>query len=53
MTIRRFLSALSLAALISGLAACSAGPNSSGFMPATTQPAATNRTAKDVIEPHP
>jgi len=50
MTTRRFIASLALAASIFGLAACSGGANSSGFVPATSQ--TVNRTPQDDAQPH-
>lgn len=53
MIIRRLLAALTLAASVSALAACSGGTANSGFVPAAPQTASATRTAKDEVNPHP
>lgn len=53
MIARKLLVSILLAGSVAGLAACSSGPNSSGFIPATPQTAAVARTPKDNILPHP
>ena len=53
MNARSVLVTILFASTALGLAACSSGPNSSGFVPATPQTASAARTPKDNILPHP
>lgn len=50
MSTSRFIASVALAASILGLAACSGGGSSSGFVPVTGQTA--NRTPQDDPIPH-
>lgn len=51
MNTRRLIATLALAASVLGLAACSGGGASSGFVPVTGQTASA-RTPQDDVTPH-